>query len=78
MISIKAIVLCDGCGKVGTKERAFAVPVLRRQLEQTRDDARKRGWAHYRLTNASSNGDYCPRCQREHAKAEQSKKGARP
>lgn len=76
MIALEVVLVCDGCNVgLGASTQQLQAPVLRKQLEWSRDQGKIKGWATYRLSPTSSFGDYCTRCQAKHRKAKE-KKGA--
>jgi hypothetical protein len=79
VISLSATLACDHCRRpFRSRSYYFRDAVQRRQLEQIRADAHRRGWRRYRVSVNGPNGDYCPACQRIHAKAKAKRAGARP
>ena len=72
MIQLNVHLLCDQCRDV-FKSRQFTDVIFRRDLEKMRKEASARGWRRFRISNTSSNGDYCPKCQKKLANQKASK-----
>lgn len=79
MIEITFRLLCDQC-----KDEFYATghannTVMRRDLERLRSNAMGNfGWRRFRISNTSSNGDYCPDCVKAIAAAKPSNHPKKP
>lgn len=77
MLTAETRLKCDGCGKIFPSVGIYLIPTIRKELEEVRRRSWDKGWRQYRLTNTSSNGDYCPSCQKIHQQSRVRKGGAR-
>jgi hypothetical protein len=67
MIHILLQVRCDDCSRPFGNPTVYVNTLFRSQIEEVRDAAHQKGWRRYRRKSTSSNGDYCPGCQKAHA-----------